>query len=112
MSRREWKFLVTDILDAIARIQSYVAGMTSSQFASDNRTIDAVVRNFIVIGEAAGQIPEQVSEQHPEIPWRVMRDMRNFAVHHYWGVETEVVWQTIQRDLPPLVPSLKAVIAD
>ena len=107
---REWTFLITDILDAINKIQTYVEGMSAEQFDPDSRTIDAVVRNFITIGEAASRVPEAVVDQHREIPWRVMRDMRNFAVHQYWGVETGVLWQTIERDLPPLVLMMKTLV--
>jgi len=54
-----------------------------------------VIRNFITIGEAAGHVPEEIVAQHPDVPWRLMSDMRNFAVHHYWGVEPTVLWKTI-----------------
>lgn len=64
-------------------------------FEDDGRTIDAVIRNFITIGEAAGHVPEEIVAQHPDVPWRLMSDMRNFAVHHYWGVEPTVLWKTI-----------------
>lgn len=109
MSHREWQVLVIDILDAIGRIQTYTTGMTYECFEEDERTIDAVIRNFITIGEAAGRVPADIAKQHSDIPWRLMADMRNFAVHHYWGVEASVLWQTTQDDLPGLVPRLKGI---
>ena len=84
--------------------------MGFEDFQRDDKTIDAVIRNFIIIGEAARNIPNDISIKYPTIPWRIMGDMRNFAVHEYWGVEISTIWKTIQDDLPPLIPSLKRVI--
>jgi uncharacterized protein with HEPN domain len=110
MLRRLWKHRITDILDSINKIQKYVEKMEFDDFRKDEKTIDAVIRNFIVIGEAARNVPDGISAKYPNIPWRVMGDMRNFAVHEYWGVELRTIWKTIQDDLPPLVPILNRVI--
>ena len=110
MSRRLWKHRITDILESINKIQNYVDDMKFVDFQKDEKTIDAVIRNFIIIGEAARNVPNAISAKYPNIPWRVMGDMRNFAVHEYWGVELRTIWNTIQDDLPPLVPSLNRVI--
>lgn len=87
MSSRLWKFLVQDIVDAIARIQGYVHDLDFGEFQQDRKTLDAVERNFIIIGEASGQIPKQVRDNFPLVPWRDMSDMRNYVAHNYWGVE-------------------------
>jgi uncharacterized protein with HEPN domain len=71
------------MLEAMVLIQGYVQGMTFEQFCSDRKTLDAVERNFILIGEAAGQVPGQIRESFPSIPWRDMSDMRNYVVHQY-----------------------------
>ena len=84
--------------------------MGFEDFQRDDKTIDAVIRNFSIIGEAARNISNDISIKYPTIPWRIMGDMRNFAVHEYWGVEISTIWKTIQDDLPPLIPSLKRVI--
>ena len=84
--------------------------MGFEEFENDEKTIDAVIRNLIVIGEAARHVPDDISAKYPDLPWRLMGDMRNFAVHEYWGVEMRTIWKTIQGDLPPLVPSLKRLI--
>jgi uncharacterized protein with HEPN domain len=110
MSRRLWKHRITDILESINKIQNYVDDMKFDDFQKDEKTIDAVIRNFIIIGEAARNVPDDISAKYPDIPWQLMGDMRNFAVHEYWGVELTTVWKTIQDDLPPLVPSLNRVI--
>ena len=107
---RLWQFRVRDILDAIARIQTYAAGMTFEQFALDRKTLDAIERNFISIGEAARDFPDDIIKRHPEVPWGDMRAMRNFVVHVYWGVDAKRVWDTIHTNLPPLVPQLEKVL--
>ena len=96
MSHRIWKHRISDIIDSIQKIQQYVEEMEYDDFLKDAKTIDAVIRNFIIIGEAARHVPEDVSAKYPNIPWRVMGDMRNFAVHEYWGVEIPTIWKTIQ----------------
>lgn len=112
MSHREWRVLVGDIVDAIGRIRQYTSGMTAETFKADDRTIDAVVRNFIIIGEAARCASPEMSSRRSDIPWRLMADMRNFAVHHYWGVEPEVLWRTVQDDLPDLETKLRILLDD
>jgi uncharacterized protein with HEPN domain len=110
VSSRLWKFLVQDIIDAIARIQGYVHDLSLDEFQQDRKTLDAVERNFIIIGEASGQMPRQVRDKFPLVPWRVMSDMRNYVAHSYWGIEVQQVWDTIHLDLPRLVPMLKEML--
>jgi uncharacterized protein with HEPN domain len=112
MSPRMWRHRITDIVEAIRKIATYVEDLDFEAFKGDERTIDAVIRNFIVIGEAARNIPEEVAEKYPAVPWRLMADMRNFAVHEYWGVELRTIWETIQEDLPPLGEALDQILAD
>jgi len=61
-----------------------------------------VIRNLEIIGEAATNIPEDIQEQHPDIPWYQMKGMRNVLIHEYFGVDKDVLWQTLQKDLPSL----------
>jgi len=110
MSSRLWQHRIDDIIATIEKIQQYVEGMDFADFQLDSKTCDAVIRNFIIIGEAARNVPEEITKQYPTIPWRLMGDMRNFAVHEYWGVELRTVWETIKQDLPPLVPLLQEVL--
>lgn len=73
---RNWKLRITDILDAIAAIQAYTSGMEYEHFAHDPKTVDAVLRNLTIIGEAANHVPEEVIQAYPEIPWAEMSGMR------------------------------------
>lgn len=110
MPHRSWQLRIADIIEAIETILDYSAGMTFEQFASDRKTIDAVVRNFIIIGEAASHLPEDLTELYSDLPWREMRDMRNIAAHEYFGVDNMIVWETLRNNLPPLLPLLKHLI--
>ncbi|MCF8109939.1 MAG: DUF86 domain-containing protein [Desulfobacteraceae bacterium] len=110
MPHRKWSLRISDILESIKRIFEYTQDMDFEQFKTDTKTIDAVVRNFEIVGEAASHIPEEISMEHPEIPWGDMRDMRNILAHEYFGINEKIVWNTIQDDLPPLVPLLQKLL--
>jgi uncharacterized protein with HEPN domain len=103
---RSWQLRIADIIEAIEAVLDYCSGMTFERFASDRKTIDAVVRNFIIIGEAVSHLPEDFTEMHPDLPWREMRDMRNIVVHEYFGVDNMMVWETLHKNLSPLLPLL------
>ena len=109
MPPRNWLFRINDILDAISAVRKYVAGITYEDFVKDRKTVDAVIRNLIIIGEAAVHIPEEICQTYHLIPWPDMRAMRNFVVHEYFGVSDKILWDTVQIDLPPLVPFLKEI---
>lgn len=111
MRRRDWRIRVNDILEAIQRIQQYVGGMEFQAFCRDNRTVDAVIRNPTVIGEAAAAMPADLVSMRPDIPWQLMRRMRNVLVHEYFGVSLPILWQTVQEDVPPLRPLLLDLLA-
>ena len=110
MPHRSWELRIADITEAIEIVFEYTAGMSFEQFVSDRKTIDAVIRNFIIIGEAASHLPDDLIVRHPELPWREMRDMRNIVVHEYFGVDNRVVWETLQKNLPPLLLQLRKPI--
>ncbi len=110
LSPREWTERIQDILDAIAEIQAFTRNMDFEAFAADSKTIRAVELDYIVIGEAANQIPDDLQEAHPELPWHLMRAMRNRLVHVYFSVDPQLLWDTTQNDLPPLIPLLEALL--
>lgn len=110
MSPRNWRDRVRDILEAIAEIQRFTHGMDFESFQEDDVVIRAVEMNFIIIGEAASQIPEEIEEQYTAIPWSLMRAMRNRIVHVYFKIDERLMWDTIQNDLPPLIPELEKLL--
>ena len=110
MSPRDWKERIQDILEAIDEIQTFTHEMDFGSFSADAKTLKAVELDLIVIGEAANQIPDLVKEQNPQIPWTLMRSMRNRLVHVYFSVDADLLWDTIQRDLPALEAALKSIL--
>lgn len=110
MSSREWRHRIEDILDTITEIQSFVAGATLEQFKTDAKTLKAVAADLMIIGEAANHIPDEVREAHTEVPWLVMRAMRNRVVHVYFDIDPGILWDTVQGDLPKLVAPLKKLL--
>ena len=107
MSSRSAKERVQDILNAIDSIQSRTAGMSFDQFSQDETIIKAVLYDLIVIGEAAINVPADIQALAPELPWRLMSDMRNIMAHKYFQVNLQITWSTIQNNLPPLIYSLQ-----
>lgn len=110
MSPRGWQDRIRDILDAIAEIQRFTRGMDYEAFKKDDKSVRAVEMNFIIIGEAANQISEEIEEKYPSIPWNSMRAMRNRIVHVYFRVDEKLMWDTIQNDLPPLILELEKLL--
>jgi len=97
---REWRLRVEDILDAIARIDRYITGLNSEQFKADQKTVDAVVRNLEIIGEAVRHLAAEDKNLPAGIPWTDIGGMRNILVHEYFGVDLNIIWETVTTDLP------------
>ncbi len=110
MSPRAWRDRVRDILEAIEEIRRFTHNMDFETFKHDEKSIRAVEMNFIIIGEAANQIPEEIEEKYTNIPWNLMRAMRNRIVHVYFKVDEKLMWDTVQNDLPPLSIELKKLL--
>lgn len=109
---RNWKMRVEDILGCIAKIKEYTRGMNYEQFSADDKTVDAVIRNLEVIGEAGGRIPLEIQEKYPDIAWLEMRGMRNLMAHEYFGVSLPIIWQAIEQDLTPLAVGLGTLLKE
>ncbi len=91
------------------KVQAYTDGMNQSNFLADSRTYDATLRNLELIGEAATHIPAAVREAHPQIPWRTIIGARNRIIHGYLGIDTDLIWDIVQKDIPALLPALKQI---
>ena len=83
--------------------------MTYDSFVADEKTVDAVLRNFEVIGEAAKKVPTNVRDEYDEIPWDEMAGMRDKLIHGYATVDLEIVWTTVSEDVPLIVSQLKRI---
>ncbi len=110
MPSRDWRFRIRDIVQAIVAIQTRVVGMSFSSFQSNETIAKAVFYDFLVIGEAAINIPSEIQLRYPQIPWRIMGDMRNVMAHEYFQVNLRIVWIAIENNLPELMLQLQELI--
>ena len=109
MSKRDPDLLLADIRHSAQKILTYTEGYTSSSFMLDEKTMDAVVRNFEIIGEAANRLPEAFKSQYPFIDWVRIRGFRNRIVHDYFGIDYEIVWRIKEEYLPQLLTQLNTL---
>ena len=109
MSSRADMDFVNDIREAIQRISDYLGDMSYDAFRRDIKTQDAVIRNIEIVGEAAKGLSEELRAKTPHIPWKNMAGMRDRLIHHYFGVNLDIVWQVISSELPELAPELEAL---
>jgi len=107
---RDWRLRVEDILEAINKIDAYTRGMTEESFAGDSKTVDAVIRNLEIIGEASRHFDDSVLAATPQLPWDKMRGLRNVVAHEYFGVDVAIIWHTAKNDLPPLEAPLRRLL--
>ncbi len=112
MSFKDWRVRIEDILEAIERIERYTDERDEKSFCADDRSIDAVVRNLEIIGEAARRLPSEVTQRYPHVPWSHMAEMRHILVHEYHSVDPGIIWATAVNDLPPLRRPLRAILKE
>lgn len=109
------KDYLNHILEAIERINRYVGGIDENEFLQDEKTQDAVIRNFEIIGEASrniGRYHPDFAAEHPDMQWVIAYEMRNFLAHGYFMVDMEIVWKTIKNDLPGMVGQILLLLKE
>jgi uncharacterized protein with HEPN domain len=99
------------MLEAAERVTSYTAGMDFEEFAANRMAVSAVMYEIQTIGEAARHVPSDIEARYPEVEWAAMRGMRNILVHAYDAVRLEVLWHTVEHDVPALMPRLREILA-
>ncbi len=109
---RDYKFYLEDVLQAITRICRYTSGMSLKTLSNDDKTVDAVVRNLEIIGEAVKKMPEQVRAGHPAVDWKKIAGLRDILIHAYFGVDVEIVWDVVRNSLPGLEQQVQAVLLE
>jgi uncharacterized protein with HEPN domain len=109
---RDSRVYLEDILTAVASIRGYVAGSTRESLDNDKKTVDAVVRNLEIIGEAVEQLPVDAKRRAPEVEWQKIAGMRDVLIHAYQTVDLDIVWDVVTNKLPALEQRLKALLAE
>ena len=110
MPPRGWQVRVEDMLEALDRIDQRVRGLDFERFEGDPRVVEAVAFNLLVLGEAAAQLPDEVRQSHPELPWSQLRGLRNVIAHEYFDLDVQTLWNTVRNNLPPLVTALRKML--
>lgn len=110
MSKREWKLYIEDILECIRKIEIYIEDMNFEDFKKDIKTIDAVIRNLEIIGEASNNISNEIKNKYDDVPWRDIVDFRNRITHEYFGISLTIVWRIIKQEFPRLKEQMKQIL--
>lgn len=108
--RRSYLLYLEDILESAKNIQGYVGNLSFEELKKDRMRIDAIVRNFEIIGEASSNIPQEIKDKHPFIEWRRISDFRNVLAHEYFGINYKIMWDIIKNKLPDLLRDIKIII--
>lgn len=106
MSKRSPDLLIQDIIESAQKILDYTTGISYDEFKKDSMRVDAVIRNFEIIGEAANRLPDQIKNDISEIDWHKIRGFRNRVAHDYMGINYFIVWQIREEFLPSLIDIL------
>jgi uncharacterized protein with HEPN domain len=109
---RDYKAYLDDILQAVEKITQYTWEISFQTFSGDDKTIDAVVRNLEVIGEAVKHIPKKVRSRYPDIEWQRITNLRNIIVHEYFGINLKIIWDIVKNKLPVLAERIKQLLED
>ena len=108
---RDYKVYLEDILEATRKTRRYARGMSVEKLAKDAKTLDAVIRNLEVIGEAVKNVPEEIRSKHSDVDWKKIAGLRDILIHQYFGIDIEIIWDIIQNKLPILEKKVKQMLA-
>ena len=112
MRDRPYKLFLEDIIASIEKIQKYTRQLSFKDFQDDSLTVDAVIRNLEIIGEAAKNVPPDIRSGYPDIPWGRMMGLRNIVSHKYFSIDLSIIWQIVTVNLPETKPLIEGMIED
>ncbi|MBI5080230.1 MAG: DUF86 domain-containing protein [Chloroflexi bacterium] len=107
---RDYRLFLDDIKTACQKVLRYTSEMSYEQFINDEKTYDAVVRNLEVIGEAAKKVPDEVRERYPDIEWKKISGFRDIAIHEYYNMDEEILWDVVKNRIPELLEQVTEIL--
>jgi len=110
MSKRNYRFFLTDIKDSAYKILEYTEKKSYKDFRKNQMLMDAVVRNLEVIGEAVKNISEKVKRKYPQVEWRKIANLRNILIHEYFGIDEVILWDIVKNKIPDLLLNLEEIL--
>ena len=108
--RRNYILYLEDILASANKIQNYVGNASFEELIKDELKIDAIVRNFEIIGEASSNVPQEINAKYPFVEWRKIADFRNVLAHEYFGINYKIMWDIIKNKLPALQKDIQTIL--
>jgi len=112
MPKRDPSLFLSDMMDAIVKIEQWTAGVSYEKFQTNILLQDAIVRNLEILGEAAKNIPEDIRSRYADIPWKRIAGFRDIAIHDYFGVDFEIVWKILTEGIVAVKPALEKVLRE
>jgi uncharacterized protein with HEPN domain len=109
---RDYKLYLQDIFECCENVSEYTEGMSFEEFSRDKKTVDAVVRNLEIIGEAVKNIPSEILQNKSVIEWKQIARLRDLITHHYFNVKLTIVWDIVQNRLPQLGEAISELIVE
>lgn len=112
MFKRSPRLYIEDVRDAIGKIEKYTKDLGFDDFAKDTKTIDAVVRNLSIIGEAVKNLPKEIKIKYPQVPWKKISGARDKVIHAYFAIDEDILWKTVKEDLPPFKKQIAKILKE
>ena len=107
---RDLLLFLEDIFACIEKIEKYTEGLTYKEFAGNDMLVDAVIRNFEIIGEATKKIPKSIKKKYPDVEWNEAAGFRDVLIRDYFGVDLDAVWETIKRNIPSYKGNIQNIL--
>lgn len=104
--KKDPEVFLDHILESIDLIEDYSEGVNESEFIRSSSLQDMIVRRIEIIGEAVKNLPDDLKREHPQIPWRDIAGLRDIVVHQYFGLDLELIWDVVEKDIPQLKPEI------